>query len=110
MSRYYSIETFQPFAFGWIPYLFIHFIIVAAIAPLVVGYMDDENLSDTIDLALKTQKGLDAIRGGGFALIIAWLLVMGIFAFSYRYPRLHTGEKWVCAISFMFMLKAQGAD
>jgi len=110
MSRYYSIETFQPFAFGWIPYLFVHLIIVAAIAPLIVGYMDDENLSDTIDLALKTQKGLDAIRGGGFALIIAWLLVMGIFAFSYRYPRLHTGEKWVCEISFMFKFKAQGAD
>jgi hypothetical protein len=108
MSRYYSIETFQPFAFGWIPYLVVHVLIVAAIPPLVVGYMDDESLGDTIYLALKTQKGLDAIRGGGFALIIAWLLVMGIFAFSYRYERLHTGEKWVCATYFMF--KVQKAD
>jgi hypothetical protein len=91
----------QPFAFGWIPSFLVHILVAAAIAPLVVGYLDDETIGDTIDLALKTQKGLDAIRGGSFALLVAWVLVTGIFVFSYKYPRLHSGERWVFTSAFL---------
>ena len=36
MDRYNSIETFQLFTFGKIPYLFVHVLTVVAITPIAV--------------------------------------------------------------------------